>query len=180
MGHLDGSISEASAFGSGHDPWVLESSPASGSLLSGEHGSSSPAPSSPAALPTCILSQMNKIKNQHEQAKINFRVQVYVYICLASLLQICRWGWAALSVTGMWRRLGPEAFEGSLAHAAAPGLDTAGAGTGAAAWHLSAGGCYSSGSRAAEDTTGSASITLASAMPSTGKDLRSTAGQGTS
>ena len=60
MGRLGGSISEASAFGSGHDPWVLELSPASGSLLSGEHASSSPAPSSPAALPTCALSLSNE------------------------------------------------------------------------------------------------------------------------
>ena len=45
---------KASAFGSGHDPRVLGSSPASGSLRSGE-----PAPSSlslPASLPTCDLS----------------------------------------------------------------------------------------------------------------------------
>ena len=36
MGHLGGSVSEASAFSSGHDPRVLGSSLTSGSLLSGE------------------------------------------------------------------------------------------------------------------------------------------------
>ena len=53
----------ASAFGSGHDPRVLESSPTSGSPLRGEPASSSL--SLPASLPTCdlSLSLSNKIKS---------------------------------------------------------------------------------------------------------------------
>ena len=39
LGHLGGSVSEVSAFGSGHDLRVPGSSPASGSLLSGESAS---------------------------------------------------------------------------------------------------------------------------------------------
>ena len=56
-GHLGGSVSEASAFGSGHDLRVLESSPAWGSLLSGE-------PASPSArLPQlCELSYSPSLK----------------------------------------------------------------------------------------------------------------------
>ena len=54
-GHLGGSVSEASAFGSGHDLRVLGLSPMSGSLLSGE-----PASSSPPLLPNLSLSQINK------------------------------------------------------------------------------------------------------------------------
>ena len=41
-------IKQADAFGSGHDPRVLGSSPASGSLLSGKPASPSPLP-----LPAC-------------------------------------------------------------------------------------------------------------------------------
>ena len=47
MGCLGGSDSKASAFGSGHDPWVLRLSPASGSPLSRESASPSPSPSAP-------------------------------------------------------------------------------------------------------------------------------------
>ena len=46
---------KASAFGSGHDPGVLGSSPASGSLLSRGPASFSLL-SLPASLPTCDLS----------------------------------------------------------------------------------------------------------------------------
>ena len=42
-GHLDGSVSSASAFGSGHDPGVLGLSPVSSSLLSEESASTSPS-----------------------------------------------------------------------------------------------------------------------------------------
>ena len=51
-----GSVSEVSAFGSGHDPRVLGWSPASGSLLSGEPAFPSPSLSSA----THPLSQINK------------------------------------------------------------------------------------------------------------------------
>ena len=54
--HLSGSIGEASAFGSGHDPRVLGSSPTSGSLLSRESASLSPC----APPPACALSLSNK------------------------------------------------------------------------------------------------------------------------
>ena len=43
LGRLGGSVGEASAFGSGYDPRLLGSSPASGSLLRGEPASSSSA-----------------------------------------------------------------------------------------------------------------------------------------
>ena len=46
MGHLGGSEGKVSAFSSGHDLRVLGSSPASGSLLSGESASPS-APDPP-------------------------------------------------------------------------------------------------------------------------------------
>ena len=49
MGHLGGSVGEASAFGSGHDPGVLGWSPMSGSPLSGK--SASPSPSEPTLYP---------------------------------------------------------------------------------------------------------------------------------
>ena len=49
---------KASAFGSGHDPSVLGSSPTSGSLLSGDPAS----PSLTASLPTCDLCLSNKQK----------------------------------------------------------------------------------------------------------------------
>ena len=52
MGHLGGSVSQTSAFGLGHDPRVLRSSPVLGSLLNGK--STSPSPS--AAPPACDLS----------------------------------------------------------------------------------------------------------------------------
>ena len=51
-GRLGGSVSEASAFGLGHDPGVLGSSPISGSLLSEESAS----PSLSAAPPARVLS----------------------------------------------------------------------------------------------------------------------------
>ena len=50
---------KVAAFGSGHDPGILGSSPASGSLLSWEPASS--LLSLPASLPTCDLCQINKI-----------------------------------------------------------------------------------------------------------------------
>ena len=49
-GCLGGSIGEASAFSSGHDPGVLGSSPLSGSLLSGE----SAPPSAPPLFVHCL------------------------------------------------------------------------------------------------------------------------------
>ena len=52
-GYLGGSVSEASAFGSGHDLRVLGWSPVSGSLLSGE--SASPSPSDPPPAHACSL-----------------------------------------------------------------------------------------------------------------------------
>ena len=60
LGHLGGSVGEASVFGSGHDLRVLGLSPALGSLFSAQ--SVSPSPS---ALPPHILarslSQINKL-----------------------------------------------------------------------------------------------------------------------
>ena len=53
QGHLHGSVCEASAFGSGHDPRVLGSSPTSGSLLSG--GPASPSPSACCSAYLCSL-----------------------------------------------------------------------------------------------------------------------------
>ena len=55
-GHLGGSVGAASAFGSGHDPGVLGSSPPSGSLHIGE--SASPSPS--ASPCSCSLSLSNQ------------------------------------------------------------------------------------------------------------------------
>ena len=46
LGHLDGSVGEASLFGSGHDLWVLGSSLRSHFVLSGESASLS-APHAP-------------------------------------------------------------------------------------------------------------------------------------
>ena len=56
-GHLGGSVSYASAFGLGHDPRVLGSSPALGSLLSGESASPSACVSASLSL---SVSLMNK------------------------------------------------------------------------------------------------------------------------
>ena len=58
LGHLGGSVNEASAFGSGRDPRFLGQSLTSGSLLSGEPA----APSPPAILPAfaLFLYQINK------------------------------------------------------------------------------------------------------------------------
>ena len=50
-----------SAFGSGHDPWILGSSPTLGPLLSGE-------PASPS--PPFPLSQINKIFKKRERWKV--------------------------------------------------------------------------------------------------------------
>ena len=60
---------KASAFVSGHDPRVLGSSPALGSLLSTE-SNSSPSLSLPASLPTCDLCQINKILKKKERNSI--------------------------------------------------------------------------------------------------------------
>lgn len=57
-----------SAFNLGHGPRVLESSPASGSLLSGKPAS--PAPTPPASVPSLAVSlcQINKIlKNKKKK-----------------------------------------------------------------------------------------------------------------
>ena len=56
MGHLGGSVSEASAFSSGHDPRVLGSSLTSGSLLSGESASRSASACSSPSLCSLFLS----------------------------------------------------------------------------------------------------------------------------
>ena len=53
VGHLGGSVSWASAFFSGHDLGVLQSSPMSGSLLSGV--SAYPSPLAPPASPLPLL-----------------------------------------------------------------------------------------------------------------------------
>ena len=58
QGRLGGSVGEVSAFGSGHDPGVVGSSPVSGSLLSGE--SASPSPSAPPLLVLFLVCQINK------------------------------------------------------------------------------------------------------------------------
>ena len=60
MGRLGGSVGEASAFDSGHDPRVLGSSPTSGSLLSRELASS---PHFSACLCLLVISvcQINKL-----------------------------------------------------------------------------------------------------------------------
>ena len=57
QGHLVGSVSEASAFSSGHDhdPWVLEWSPTSGFLLNGEPAFPSPSAPPPACAPSVSL-----------------------------------------------------------------------------------------------------------------------------
>ena len=57
-GHLGGSVSEASAFSSGHDLRVLGLSPSSGSLLSGE--SASPSAPHPPHVLSLTFSQINK------------------------------------------------------------------------------------------------------------------------
>ena len=57
-GRLPGSVGSASAFGSGHDPRVLGSSPKLGSLLNGEFASPSAPPS--AHRVSLSLSQINK------------------------------------------------------------------------------------------------------------------------
>ena len=75
-GCLGGSVGEASAFGSGHDSWVLESRPMLGFLLSRESASPSPSPLAPPSLVhvlvhTCALPQVNKIfkKNKKSAAR---------------------------------------------------------------------------------------------------------------
>ena len=60
LGHLGGSVGQASAFGSGHDPRVHGSSPALGSLLSGELASSSPFAAPHARALSLSLCQINK------------------------------------------------------------------------------------------------------------------------
>ena len=57
LGHLDGSVCWASAFGSGNDPRVLGSSPKLGSLLTGV----STSPSAPIPC-SCFLS-LSQIKS---------------------------------------------------------------------------------------------------------------------
>jgi len=59
VGRLGGSVGQAAAPGSGHDPRVLGSSPASGSLLSGEP-SGEPASPSACRSPCCALSPSDK------------------------------------------------------------------------------------------------------------------------
>ena len=55
VGHLGGSVGGVSAFSSGYDPRVLGSSPAVGSLLSGEL-LSLPLPAAPSACALLSLS----------------------------------------------------------------------------------------------------------------------------
>ena len=62
VGHLGGSVGEISAFGSCPDPRVLESSPPSGSLLSGKSASPSALPALMISL-SCSLS-LSQIKNK--------------------------------------------------------------------------------------------------------------------
>ena len=54
-GHLRGSVSYTSIFGSGHDPGVLGWSPTLGSLLNGESASPSPSASASAPAPAPSL-----------------------------------------------------------------------------------------------------------------------------
>ena len=64
---------KASALGSGHDPRVLESSPALGSLFSGEPAALSL--SLPASLPTSNLHLSNKIlKNNNKKRGRNLEL----------------------------------------------------------------------------------------------------------
>jgi len=67
-GHLGGSVVKESAFGSGHDPRFLGSSPALGSLLSGEPASPSPPPL-PHAL-SVSLSNKNLFKKGIARGKV--------------------------------------------------------------------------------------------------------------
>ena len=80
---------KASAFGSGHDLRVLGSSPAPGSLLSGEPASRLPHP--PASLPTCDLCQINK-----QNLKKN-SFSHYLYYSLTSVKSLGR-----LNLTQLW------------------------------------------------------------------------------
>ena len=65
VGTQCGSVGKAPAFSSGHDPRVLELSPTSGSLLSGESACSSAPPSThvcgPARMLVHTLCEINKI-----------------------------------------------------------------------------------------------------------------------
>jgi len=63
-GHLGGSVSYASAFGSGHDLRVLGSSPMLGSLLSGESASPSLSASPPAYVLSLSLSLYLSVSNE--------------------------------------------------------------------------------------------------------------------
>ena len=59
-GRLGGPVGWATAFGSGHDPGVPGSSPASGSLLGGESASPSAPPPSHVLALSHSLSQIKK------------------------------------------------------------------------------------------------------------------------
>ena len=61
---MGGSVGEVSAFGSGHDPGVLGSSPASGSLLDEELAFLSPSPSEPS--PPLMLSLSLSLSLSHK------------------------------------------------------------------------------------------------------------------
>ena len=60
LGHLGGSVDYVSAFGSGHDPGVLGSSPALGFLLSTEPVFLFPPAVTPPALFPCQINQSIK------------------------------------------------------------------------------------------------------------------------
>ena len=64
-GHLDGSVSEASAFGSGYDPGILGSSRIWAFLLSGEATLLFPLSLTPSLM--FALSQINKISKEKKK-----------------------------------------------------------------------------------------------------------------
>ena len=77
-------LSRLSVFVSGHDLWVLGSSPLWDSLLSGE--SASPSPSAPSPLPACALSlsQINKIFLKDYFSYLGSSVVLYKFRIISS------------------------------------------------------------------------------------------------
>ena len=79
-GHIGGSVSWVSAFGSGHDPRILGWG-VSGSLLSGKSASSSPSALPPAILLTLSLSlsffQTNKVLKKRKDYLLEIKGMIH-------------------------------------------------------------------------------------------------------
>ena len=103
MGRLGGSVSQASAFSSGHDPRVLGLSPASGSFLGRESASPSAYRSPCLCFLSLSLSLTNKwnLKNKQTNKQTKKNPRAAEFHAFVKLLGLGAWGWGRRVIAGL-------------------------------------------------------------------------------